>query len=288
MKFINITLALALVTLIGTSCVEKSAKYLTLVAQRDSLLVIDSNYHQTLEMLNEVEAGFQSIRETESAIAVQMQGVEGQTLSKKQQLAGEVYQIKTILAQNKEKIAELQKRLNASGNKNAALAKAIDRLNSEVAEKTTMVKTLQAELAQKNIKIEELSGTITNLNTDVKNLNEVSAEQQTTIAVQDKDLNNVWYVIGTDKELKAYNILSGNGLFRAKTVMDKEFDKSAFTQIDLRTLSKIATESKKPKVLSSHPQESYKLVVGEDKMVTIEILDPAKFWSISKYLVIKK
>ena len=27
---------------------------------------------------------------------------------------------------------------------------------------------------------------------------------------------------------------------------------------------------------------------GEDKLVTLEITDPAKFWSISKYLVIRK
>lgn len=288
MKLIKITMALASVALIATSCVENSAKYLTLVAQRDSLLIVDENYHQALDILNDVEAGFQAIRETENAVFAQMQSVEGQTLSKKQQLAGQVVQIKNILAQNKDKIAELQKQLSLSGNKNRALTKAIDRLNTEVADKTTQLASLQAELAKKNIKIEEMAGTITGLNSDVTKLNEVSAEQQTTIAAQDKDLNQVWYVLGTAKELKARNILSGNGLFRAKTVMDKDFDKTVFTQIDLRTLSQIATQSKKPKILSSHPQDSYKLVTGEDKLVTVEILEPTKFWSVSKYLVIQK
>lgn len=288
MKLIKITLALAAIALIATSCVEKSAKYQALLSQRDSLLVIDDNYHQTLDILNDVEAGFQSIRETESALFAQMQGIEGQSATKKQQLAGQVAQIKNILAQNKAKIAELQKQISFSGKKNKALNETIERMNKEVVEKAALIESLQTELAKKNIKIEEMAVAITGLNTEVANLNEVSAGQQATISTQDKDLNEVWYVIGTDKELKAHNILSGNGLFRAKSVMDKNFDKAAFTQTDLRTLNAIATESKKPKILSSHPLESYKLVEGEGKLVTIEILDPAKFWSVSKYLVIRK
>ena len=63
--------------------------------------------------------------------------------------------------------------------------------------------------------------------------------------------------------------------------MDGDFDKSAFTSADLRNLTRIETGSKKPKLLTSHPKESYTLTPGEDKLVTLEITDPAKFWSIS-------
>ena len=72
------------------------------------------------------------------------------------------------------------------------------------------------------------------------------------------------------------------------SIMDGDFDKSAFTSADLRNLTRIETGSKKPKLLTSHPKESYTLTPGEDKLVTLEITDPAKFWSISKYLVIRK
>lgn len=288
MKLMKIALALVVVALTAASCVEKSGKYQTLLAQRDSLLVVDQNYHQTLDILNEVETGFQSIRETETAVYAQMSNVEGQPASKKQQFAAQITQIKDILAQNKEKIAELQKQLSFNGKKNRALAETIERLNTELTEKATAIENLQAELAKKNIKIEELSGTITGLNTDVANLNAESTTQKATIAAQDADLNKVAYIVGTAKELKALNILSGNGLFRAKSVLDKEFDKAAFAQTDMRSLKSIATDSKKPKLLSSHPQDSYQLVAGDDKMVTVEITDPAKFWSVSKYLVIQK
>mgnify|MGYP001510475538 FL=1 len=61
MKTFRLILALAAVALTAVSCVEKSGKYLTLLAQRDSLLTVEQKYDQTLEILNEIETGFQSI-----------------------------------------------------------------------------------------------------------------------------------------------------------------------------------------------------------------------------------
>ena len=63
MKTFRLILALAAVALTAVSCVEKSGKYQTLLAQRDSLLTVEQKYDQTLEILNEIETGFQSIRE---------------------------------------------------------------------------------------------------------------------------------------------------------------------------------------------------------------------------------
>ena len=123
---------------------------------------------------------------------------------------------------------------------------------------------------------------------DIAGLNEVTASQKTTIEEQDSQLNVVWFCIADMKQLKEARIVEGNGLFKTKSIMDGDFDKSAFTSADLRNLTRIETGSKKPKLLTSHPKESYTLTPGEDKLVTLEITDPAKFWSISKYLVIRK
>lgn len=119
-------------------------------------------------------------------------------------------------------------------------------------------------------------------------MNEVTASQKTTIEEQDSQLNVVWFCIADMKQLKEARIVEGNGLFKTKSIMDGDFDKSTFTSADLRNLTRIETGSKKPKLLTSHPKESYTLTPGEDKLVTLEITDPAKFWSISKYLVIRK
>ena len=101
------------------------------------------------------------------------------------------------------------------------------------------------------------------------------------------ELNTVWYCVATSKVLKNAKIITNTGLFQSKKVMDTDFDKTVFTQNDLRTLSTIPTDSKSIKIISSHPQDSYKLVTGDDKKITIEIGNPTKFWSVSKYLVVQ-
>ena len=47
MKTFRLILALAAVALTAVSCVEKSGKYQTLLAQRDSLLTVEQKYDQT-------------------------------------------------------------------------------------------------------------------------------------------------------------------------------------------------------------------------------------------------
>ena len=56
LKFFALTTVLVLFT---ASCVENSGKYKAMVAQRDSLqqvkLALDSNYNQSLVLLNDIE-----------------------------------------------------------------------------------------------------------------------------------------------------------------------------------------------------------------------------------------
>jgi hypothetical protein len=45
--------------------------------------------------------------------------------------------------------------------------------------------------------------------------------------------------------------------------------------------------AKKAKLVTTHPNESYNLVKNQEGVVEkIDITDPEKFWSASKYLVI--
>lgn len=229
MKTFRLILALAAVALTAVSCVEKSGKYQTLLAQRDSLLTVEQKYDQTLEILNEIETGFQSIREVEDRVMTQISDIENKPLDKKQQMVSQINQIKGILLQNKERIAELEAQFAQSGRKNASLAGTIKRLQEEMTRKVAQIESLQTELSQKNIEIEELAGTVEELNKDIAGLNEVTASQKTTIEEQDSQLNVVWFCIADMKQLKEARIVEGNGLFKTKSIMDGDFDKSAFT-----------------------------------------------------------
>jgi hypothetical protein len=292
MKTIKFGFLTALIIVLSTSCVESSKKYKALLSERDSIQmnmkVVQESYNQTIDLLGAVDSGFAAISETEKSLKMEMNGMEGNSAAKKQEMAARFEQLKSVLEGNKSKVSKLQVLLAASGNKNAKLAETIKRLESELAEKTASLTVLQEQLAKKDIQISELNTTVSTLNTNVKTLSDETNKQKNTIKEQDAALNTVYYTVASAKSLKDASIVASNGLFQPKSVMGGNFNKSVFTAVDRRELSSIPTAAKKVKIMSSHPKDSYTLDVKEDKTVTIAIKNADKFWSVSKYLVVQK
>ena len=190
------------------------------------------------------------------------------------------------MKENKEKLARLQSQLKNSKYQSSQLKQTVDRLSAEIESKTAMITSLQEDLAKRDIRIKELDDAVSDLSGKVTDLSQETEEQKNTISTQDKELNTVFYVFGTTKELKEQKILSGGGLFKAKEVMKGDFNKDYFTKADLRTLKEIPLEMKKAKILTNHPEGSYSLVKNDKGLLTLVISDPQNFWSLSKYLVV--
>ena len=291
MKATNFFALIAALALLTASCVENSGKYKAAVATRDSLAiekqVLDSNFNQTITLLNEIESGFKVISENEKQVQLNLKGVEGKSLNQRELIVAQMSAIKTSMEQNKAKIEELRnleaKKRKANGlltEANSKLTETIKLLEGKMAEQSTQIQTLQTELAQKNIVIDELNTTVNNQQNQLE-------QQQATINEQVTDKNTVWYCVATSKQLKESKIVTDNGLFQSQKVMRSDFNKAVFTQVDLRNLTTITTNSTSVKILSAHPQSSYHLVTGADKKITIAITDPTSFWSVSRYLVVK-
>jgi len=291
MKTFKFYAVIAAIVFGTVSCVENSSKYKAVVAQRDSLELVkqtlDSSYNQTLGIVNDIESGFAEITQTQKDMKVNLKGAETKSANKKEQIAAQMATIKQGIEQNKAKIAELRKLASKKGKENTQLIETIKHLQAEMDEKTAQIQSLQAELEQKNIKITELNTTVSVQSKNIADQQNVMEQQKSTIKTQDTDLNSVWYCVAPSKKLKDAKILTNTGLFQSKKVLAVDFDKSAFTQVDLRNVTSIPTNSKKAKVISSHPVDSYKLTTGDDKNITIEITNPSKFWSVSKYLVVQ-
>lgn len=291
MKSIKFYALIASIVFTTASCVENSSKYKKMVAQRDSVehakQSIDSSYSQTLAIVNDIEGQFAQINENETQLKINLKGVEGSNTSKRELIATQMQAIKVRMDQNKANIAELKKQLAKKGKANGQLAETIKRLQSELDEKTVQIQSLMAELEQKNIKINELNTTVDVQNKNIAEQKNTLEQQKATIQTQEANLNTVWYCIATSKKLKDAKIISNAGLFQGKKVMNTDFDKTVFTQVDMRNVTSIDTKSKKIKIISSHPQTSYKLIMDDANEITINITDPAKFWSVSKYLVVQ-
>lgn len=256
-----------------------------LKAENDSLLMELTQRNAELDDMmgtfNEIQDGFRKINAAESRVDLQRGTITENSASAKQQIASDIEFISKQMEENKAQIAKLQAQLKNSKYNSSQLKKAVESLTAELNAKQQRIEELQTELASKNIRIQELDAAVTDLSTAKENLEAENEAKARTVAEQDKNLNTAWFVFGTKSELKAQNILKSGDVLKSA-----DFNKDYFTQIDIRTTKEIKLYSKRAELLTTHPAGSYELVKDDKGQLTLKITDPAKFWSVSRYLVI--
>lgn len=261
----------------------------TLQAQNDSLNVAlaerDAELEEIMSAFNEVQEGFRLINEAENRVDLQSGAIEG--ASSAQKIKEDIRFISEKLQSNRDRIAELEKLLQNSKYSNSKMKEAVANLNKELLAKAEQIETLQTELASKNIRIAELDDAVAGLNQSVSDLVAENEVKSATVASQDKALNTAWFVFGTSSELKEQKIISKKLFQKTKVLEDTDFNKDYFTQIDIRTDKQIKLYSKSADLLTTHPAGSYELVKDEKGLLTLNITNPNKFWSVSRYLVIE-
>ena len=246
--------------------------------ERDSLNQIiaqkDNEINDMMATFNQIEEGFRAISEAEGRVTLNRSGEGSSAQSRIQE---NMQFIQQTMQQNKALIEKLRQQLKGSSVKSEQLQKTLDNLTKQLETKTEEIEKLRAELAARDIHIAELDQTVTHLNENVSDLNQ---QRQEVITHQDKELNTAWFVFGTKKELKEQHILEGG------EVLKSNFNKDYFTKIDIRQWKEIKLYSRKAEMKTPHPAGSYSLDRDANDQYVLHILDPQKFWSTSKYLVI--
>lgn len=269
------------------ACDNFGNKQKSLQQQNDSLQTALSQKNAELEefmnTFNTIQEGFRLINEAEGRVKAVGEGPASTLDQVKEDMAF----IARTMKENREKIAELQKQLKGNSNATAQMKQTVNNLTAQLAEKAQQLAALQAELAAKNIRIAELDEVIAGLQTDVALLRADSIAKERTIDAQDKALNAAWFVYGTKKELKEQKILDDKFLGKDEVLQNADFNKDYFTQIDIRKDTEIKLYSKSAKLLTIHPEGSYKLDKDEKGQYVLRITDPTLFWSVSRYLVIQ-
>lgn len=252
------------------------------LATQDSLLVL----------VNDISEGMSQIKDLEKIISTPG-SLNGESASRKEQIRNDMIAIQQSLQERRQRLAELEKKLEGMSGENSTLKRTISNLKAQIADQQTEIATLTNQLASANIKIEELTTTVTDLNTKVDTLkSDVAAESAARAAAEaaavqsENELNTCYYAIGSNKELKDRGIIE-SGFLRKTKIMRGDFDMAYFTAADKRTLKEIPTHSNKAQVMTSQPKESYIITEGAGGQKVIRITDPAKFWQLSNFLVIK-
>lgn len=275
--------AVALVALLLSSCVESSKKYQALLAEKEALAVENQNmenqFNATMGILNEVENNLQAIRDAEGILMVKQEGDE------RDQIVSELIQLKEVMAANHARLDSLNDVLAKANKNNANLRAQVKKLQAQIAEKEEMIANLQAQIAEKDGQIANLNTQVDNLNTDLNNANTEIENLNNNLTEQTNELNAVYYIGATAKELKAKGII-----LNTKKVLKNGVPTEEFTKADMRELTTITFPAKKAVVLTNHPADSYTLAKGVDaegqKIQTLEITNPEAFWKVTKYLVV--
>lgn len=245
----------------------------------------DAQLNSLMEAFNEVQEGFRLINEAENRVDLQAGAVEGVSVADK--IREDIRFITEKLQANRERIAELEAELKNSHYASSQMKKAVANLNKELLAKTQQIETLQMELASKNIRIAELDDAVARLSKDISDLKADNEVKTALVETQDKALNAAWFVFGTSSELKEQKIVTKKFLQKKKVLEDKDFNKNYFTQIDIRKDKEIKLYSKDAKLLTSHPDGTYEFIKDKKGTLTLKILNPNSFWSVSRYLVIE-
>lgn len=286
-KFIFLVIGLVSLFFIN-GCVENSQKYKDLQARLDTLNAVNASQAAEMEELfaglNDISAGMQSIREAEHLLSLETTGDVPSAKSKKQveALKSDIKAVSDAINSYKEQIALLDKK---NKRQSAEFKKLIAGLNEELEQRNRKINDIVAQLAEKDkqlaVKIQEIAG----LNQNVAELNKESAKQKSTIAEQDQTIHEANYLVGSRKELKEAKVISRQGLFCPPIVSSQAQD-ADFKSIDVRETKSIALGSKKAKVLSVHPSDSYTLEPDESGMLILKIQDENAFWKQTRYLVV--
>jgi hypothetical protein len=288
-------------TLAAVACGEDKVRYLEQVnqelaaerRQQDSLL------NDFLSVLNEVEDNLDQIREHESLIVVK---VREEARDRKQVILDDIQQIDELMTRNRDLIAVLDAKVSGSEQRLGEFRGTVTRLRAELEARTVELASLRQQMESGKFAVQTLSRKFEALEGATRSLQSVSAAQAATLQaqstqigeqieaaqLQDEALHEVYYIVGTIKELKRSQVIMDEGGFigiGGALRISPDADPAAFTRADLRSVSAIPVNTRKVRLLTNHPSDSYEWSRTDKEVERLEIRDPARFWKHSRYLV---
>ncbi len=247
---------------------------------------IQEYYEEMISFITDIDADMQAIKSAENFIIEQSASDEVST-SAQSRIKDNIELMSQTLQRNRERIAELEKKLNSGNAQSAALRKNVELLKQQIAEKDSLINSLQSTLLAREQRIEQLGVQVDSLTTQVDDLTLTNRRQDALLSSQEIALNKVYYAYAYAEQLRENNIFTGGGLFSRTDVLKGDFNQDFFTSADMRHFTSLYLESKKVKVCTSHPSDSYELVKDDEGYYTLHITNPDRFWSASRYLVVE-
>lgn len=263
----------------------------------------DSLLNDFMTSFNSFEDNLSLIKEKENLISMETADNE-LAPDQKERIITDIQMINDLLEQNRMIIVELTEKVEGNDGKVREFRRMVARLKKDLESRDVEINTIKEELVALNFEKEGLHVRVDTLRGRNERLvalsdnqaetiqakEDVLAQQTEEISKQTARLNQAFYVVGTEKELKAMNILEKEGglIGIGRTAkLAQNFDPNMFTAVDITSFDRIPVETKKVKLITAHPTDAYAVNETEKGHVeSLEITNPEKFWSASRYLVV--
>lgn len=146
------------------------------------------------------------------------------------------------------------------------------------------------ELAALNERLKALTAQLARLQTSVNTLSNTNYKQSELIAAQKASIRTAWFIVGGSKELVRLKVVDKKGGLLGmgrSSKLSPDFDTNHFTRVDYHEVLNIPINSRKATVVTTHPAGSYVLEKNkQNRFTSLRIIQPEKFWSASKFLVV--
>lgn len=242
----------------------------------------DSIVNDYMATLNQIEADIKFIKKQENILETQSNNPEF-ALDQRTQIVEDIRLVYNLIEQNREKISQLNKKLQKSGIEIKSLNEKINMLSQTIEERDVNIEALTVELSKKDNELGQLNHMLTKVIDSVK-------FQHKIIETQTNELNKAYIAHGNYKELKEKNIVIKDGGFlglgKTKS-LEEDLSNEYFTVVDVTQTKSFALNSKEAKLITEHPAGSYEWVEENDTITYMIVLNPDEFWKISKYAVVE-
>lgn len=209
------------------------------------------------------------------------------TGDRRTRLINTINSMRAQIENDKKRIADLELRLSRSGTQLRGVQDLLDKLKRSVADKEKVVADLQNRLGILNETLE--TERITSRQ-EIARRDQTITEKQGVIEEKDRDINTMYYIVGTRKELIDKKIVDRRGgllgIGKVSTMTD-QINLKEFSTLNLLQTAQITFPATRKgySVLSSQNAASYRIDKDGDFYV-LRVTDPQLFRN-QKYIVIE-
>jgi uncharacterized coiled-coil protein SlyX len=256
---------------------NRDQEYLNEIREKDSVI------KQIFTSMDEIESEINKVKREHNVATITTTDKE-LSASQKEKIIGDITTLSSLLEENRKQIDEYKKSVGRYKGRQKDFENRIASLEAQLKEREDSINGLKELIAQMDADINRLHGRVDSLSTE----NTAKAE---TIRQKDEQIQTAYVIEGTRKELKEDGIIVSKGglLGMGKTsTISPTVDQSKLTKVNIYETKSIPVNSKKARLVTTHPANSYELKKEGDEIASIEILNADEFWKSSKYLVIEK